>query len=289
MVRIGAHVSSSKSLDLVFDRAKEIGAETVQFFLNSPRSWSKKERSNEEVKNFLNKKNLFDIHPVVVHASYLYNLASSDETLRRKSIEGVVEDLRFCDILEIDYYVIHPGKAKGLEEKRAIENIKSSLDSIFSIYTPKKTTFLLETLSGQKGEIGKTTYEIKELLSVLPENKSGVCVDTCHIFSAGYRINTEDGFEAYKSEFNSLLGLERIKVVHCNDSKTPFNSRKDRHQHIGEGSIGIKGFELFLTDEFFGNLPYIIETPKENNYDVINIERLRRIVEKSTCVRSSEG
>ena len=123
----------------------------------------------------------------------------------------------------------------------------------------------------------------------MPENKSGVCVDTCHIFSAGYRINTEDGFEAYKSEFDSLLGLERIKVVHCNDSKTPFNSRKDRHQHIGEGSIGIKGFELFLTDEFFGNLPYIIETPKENNYDVINIERLRRIVEKSTCVRSSEG
>ncbi len=283
MVRIGAHVSSSKALDLVFDRGKEIGAETIQFFLNSPRSWKTKIRTDKEIENFLNKKNSHNIYPVVVHASYLYNLASDDIDLRKKSIKGVIEDLILCDELDIDYYVIHPGKAKGLKDEKAIENIKKSLEEIFS-KTNVKTIFLLETLAGQKGEIGKTTKELKELLSVIPEEKSGVCVDTCHIFSAGYKINTEEGFNNYKQEVETLIGLKKVKLIHCNDTKTPYNSKKDRHQHIGEGYIGIKGFEFFLNDSFFGKLPYIIETPKIGNYDQINMERLRKAI-KYTLVR----
>ena len=283
MVRIGAHVSSSKALDLVFDRGKEIGAETIQFFLNSPRSWKIKIRTDKEIENFLNKKNSHNIYPVVVHASYLYNLASDDIDLRKKSIKGVIEDLILCDELEIDYYVIHPGKAKGLKDEKAIENIKKSLEEIF-LKTNVKTIFLLETLAGQKGEIGKTTKELKELLSVIPEEKSGVCVDTCHIFSAGYKINTKEGFNNYKQEVETLIGLKKVKLIHCNDTKTPYNSKKDRHQHIGEGYIGIKGFEFFLNDSFFGKLPYIIETPKIGNYDQINMERLRKAI-KYTLVR----
>ncbi|EDP72901.1 deoxyribonuclease IV, partial [Hydrogenivirga sp. 128-5-R1-1] len=141
----------------------------------------------------------------------------------------------------------------------------------------RNTTFLVETLAGQKGEIGKTTQEIKALIQPFESENIGVCLDTCHIYSAGYKINKEKGFQDYKDEFDTLIGLDKIKVIHCNDSKTPFNSRKDRHEHIGKGSIGLKGFEFFLNDEYFCRLPFILETPKQGNMDIVNMEKLRSL------------
>ncbi|NPA58404.1 MAG: TIM barrel protein, partial [Aquificae bacterium] len=148
MVRIGTHVSSSKSIDLVFDRAVQVGADTVQFFLSSPRSWAWKERSAEEKRLFVEKRKKTGIYPVVAHSSYLFNLASGDEKLRKKSVEGVVRELKLCEELGIDYYVIHPGKAKGLDEKLALKNIIKSVEQILSQVELKKTTFLYETLAG---------------------------------------------------------------------------------------------------------------------------------------------
>ncbi len=279
MVKIGTHVSSSKSLDLVFDRAKEVNASTIQFFLRSPRSWSWKERSEKELENFHLKKKSFGINPVIVHASYLFNLASADEALRQKSIDGVVQELKLCEELGIEYYVIHAGKAKNQPEEKAVKNIISSLEQIFKKVPLKNTTFLVETLAGQKGEIGKTTEEIKTLIKPFETENIGVCIDTCHIFAAGYKINEEDGFKSYKQELEKLIGLDRIKVIHCNDSKTPFNSRRDRHEHIGKGSIGLNGFKLFLNDPFFRTLPFILETPKSGNWDIININTLKSLID----------
>ncbi len=278
MVKIGTHVSSSKSLDLVFDRGKEVGAQTIQFFVSSPRSWRWKERSKEEKELFLNKREETEISPVVVHSSYLFNLASGDEELRKKSVQGVINELNLCEELSIDYYVIHPGKAKGLDEKEAVQNIIKSLREIFSAISLENTCFLYETLAGQKGEIGKSIEELSILMEPFLEKNVGVCVDTCHIYSAGYKINEEEGFFSFKEELDSLIGLDKVKVIHCNDSKTPFNSKKDRHEHIGEGSIGEKGFSLFLNDEHFSKLPFILETPKEGNWDLINIERLKSLI-----------
>ncbi len=278
MVKIGTHVSSAKSLDLVFDRGKEVGADTIQFFVSSPRSWAWKERTEEEKALFLQKREETGIQPVVVHASYLFNLASADENLRKKSISGVINELKLCEELGIDYYVIHAGKAKGQPEKQAIQNIIDSLKIVFSEVQLKNTTFLFETLAGQKGEIGKTTDEIVALMEPFPNIKTGVCLDTCHLYSAGYKINEEEEFLKYKEELKEKIGLEKVKVIHCNDSKTPFNSRRDRHEHIGEGSIGLKGFELFLNDEYFKNLPFILETPKVDDWDLINMERLRNLI-----------
>ena len=278
MVKIGAHVSSSKSLDLVFDRGKDIGADTVQFFVSSPRSWAWKERTEQEKDLFRKKRKQTGISPVIVHSSYLFNLASADEKLKRKSINGVIKELKLCEELNIDYYVIHAGKSKGLDEKQAIKNIIDSMRSIFSEIDLKHTTFLYETLAGQKGEIGKTTDELLMLIEPFSGKRIGVCIDTCHIYSAGYRINTEEGFYAYREELKEKIGLEKVKVVHCNDSKTPFNSHKDRHQNIGEGSIGLKGFELFINDEYFSNLPFILETPGGKEWDRINIERLKNLI-----------
>ncbi len=278
MVRIGAHVSSSKSLDLVFDRGKEVGADTIQFFLSSPRSWHWKERSDEEKELFFRKRVETDIRPVVAHSSYLFNLASSDPDLRKRSIEGVIRELKLCEELKIDFYVIHAGKSKGLKEEAALNNIIDSVNHIFSDISLKHTYFLYETLSGQKGEIGKTTDELAKLIDPFKDLNIGICVDTCHIYSAGYRINDKNGFKNYKNELSEKIGIERVKVIHCNDSKTPFNSKKDRHEHIGEGSIGLRGFEFFLNDEYFRKLPFIIETPKAGRWDFINMERLRNLV-----------
>lgn len=278
MVKIGAHVSSSKSLDLVFDRGKEIGADTIQFFLSSPRSWAWKDRTEEEKVLFKEKRKKTGITPVVVHSSYLFNLASADKVLREKSIRGVINELNLCEELEIDYYVIHAGKAKGLDDKEAVKNIIDSMRYILSEVQLGRIVFLYETLSGQKGEIGKTTDEILALLEPFSEKNLGVCLDTCHLYSAGYKINDEEGFFRYKEEIKEKIGLEKVKVIHCNDSKTPFNSRRDRHEHIGEGSIGLKGFELFINDEYFSTLPFILETPKEGDMDLINMERLKNLI-----------
>lgn len=278
MVKIGAHVSSSKSLDLVFDRGKEIGAETIQFFVRSPRAWAWKERTDKEKELFNKKRKETKINPLVVHASYLFNLASEDENLRKKSITGVIEELMLCEELNIQYYVIHAGKAKGQSEEKAINHILNAMEDIFKKVNLKNTTFLVETLAGQKGEIGKTTEEIKRLIEPFKTENIGVCIDTCHIYSAGYKINEKKGFNEYKKEVDSLIGLEKVKVIHCNDSKTPFNSHKDRHEHIGKGSIGLKGFELFLNDSYFSKLPFILETPKEDNMDIINIKILKSLI-----------
>ncbi|HIE58857.1 MAG TPA: deoxyribonuclease IV [Persephonella sp.] len=287
MVNIGTHVSSSKSIDLVFDRGLEVGANSIQFFVSSPRSWKLKERPDKEKEQFLMKKKKYNIFPTVVHASYLFNLASADEDLRKKSINGVINELKLCEELKIEYYVIHAGKAKGQNEEKAIKNILKSMEEIFSKINLRNTIFLVETLAGQKGEIGKTTEEIHKLIKAFETENIGVCLDTCHLYSAGYKINTEEGFYNYKKELSDIIGLDKIKIIHCNDSKTPFNSHKDRHEHIGKGSIGLEGFRLFLNDKDFSKLPFILETPKEKNWDEINIKTLRSLIGVNVPVAQS--
>jgi len=278
MVNIGTHVSSSKSLDLVFDRGKEVGAKSIQFFLRSPRSWSWIERKESEKQLFLKKKNTYGINPTVVHASYLFNLASYDDELFNKSISSVIEELELCEELKVDYYVIHAGKTKGKSKEYGINRILKAFEVIFSKVSLKNTTFLVETLAGQSGEVGSTLEEVKDLIDPFSTEKIGVCLDTCHIFAAGYPIHIEEGFKDYKSKLQDLIGLEKVKVIHCNDSKTPFNSHKDRHEHIGKGFLGLKAFENFLNDEYFKTLPFILETPKEGDMDIINMNVLYSLV-----------
>ena len=232
MVNIGTHVSSSKSLDLVFERGKEVGASSIQFFIRSPKSWALIERTDEEKERFLQKKNEYKIHPLVVHASYLFNLASFEEDLYKKSIESVIQELKLCEELKIDYYVIHAGKSKGKPKKDAIERILKAFEEIFSRVSLKNTTFLVETLAGQSGEVGATVEEVYTLIKPFEDTKIGVCLDTCHIFASGYKTNTKEGFNSFKRELINYGLLEKTKVLHCNDSKAPFNSKKDRHEHI---------------------------------------------------------
>ena len=276
MALFGAHVSASGSILKTFSRAKEINAEVFQFFLRSPRVWWWKgvdPKTKEEFKKKL--KNFNGV--VVVHAPYLLNLASPKEELRKRSVDVFLEELRFCDEVGIHYYNFHPGTAKGISEEEGLRNVLKSLEEVFSNYVPKNTTVLLENTAGERGDLGKNFRELGELINPFEGLKIGVCLDTCHAFAYGYQINTKRGFEAFKREADKYVGLERIKLIHANDSKVPLGGRKDRHEHIGKGYIGLEGFRNLLKDDYFSELPYCLETPKEDNMDVVNLRILRKL------------
>ncbi len=275
MALFGAHVSSAGSILKTFERAEEVGAEVFQFFLRSPRVWGWKGVSKELVSKFRERLSEFG-NPVMVHAPYLLNLASPREDLRRRSVEVFLEELKFCDELGVDFYNFHPGTATGISEEEGMKNILRSLEEIFSSYEPKKTVVLLENTAGEKGDLGKNFEELSLILKSFQGVKMGICLDTCHAFAYGYEINTDTGFSEFLKEVEKV-GLENVKAIHANDSKVPLGSRKDRHEHIGEGFIGLRGFENLLKHEYFGTLPYFIETPKVDDMDRVNLERLRRI------------
>ena len=276
MPLFGAHVSSAGSILRTFERAKEIGADVFQFFLRSPRVWRWKGVSENTKKVFKEKLENFK-NPVIVHAPYLLNLASPKEELRRRSMEVFLEELKFCDEVGIHYYNFHPGTATGISDEEGLKNVVNSLTEIFSEYEPKRTMVLLENTAGERGDLGKNFQELKIIMDALTGVKLGVCLDTCHAFAYGYEINIPEGFEKFKKEIENTVGLESIKAVHCNDSKVPLGARRDRHEHIGKGYIGLEGFRNFLKDEYFSRLPYYLETPKENNMDVVNLRILREL------------
>ena len=275
MALFGAHVSSAGSILKTFDRAEEIGAEVFQFFLRSPRSWYWKGISEDLLNEFRRKLSEFK-NPVMVHAPYLMNLASPREDLRRRSVEVFLQELKVCDDLGINFYNFHPGTATGISDYDGIRNVLKSIEEILSSYEPKKTIILLENTAGEKGDLGKSFDELSMILKNFDGVRMGVCLDTCHAFAYGYEINTDKGFSRFLMEVEKV-GLENIKAVHANDSKKPLGSRRDRHEHIGEGFIGLKGFENLLRHDYFGSLPYFIETPKVRDMDRVNLERLRKI------------
>ena len=282
MPRLGVHVSSAGSLLKTFERAREVGAEVFQFFLRSPRAWQAKKISKEEVEGFIKQKEKENWTPLVVHAPYLLNLASSNESLRRRSVEVFIEELKLCDTLRVEYYNFHPGTAKDISDQEGLKNVIKSLEEVFAEYTPKYTKVLFENTAGERGDLGKNLSELKSLIQPFKDLEVGVCIDTCHAFAYGYAINTQEGFDAFKREIDRSIGIERVKVIHCNDSKTPCGSRKDRHEHIGLGHMGLKAFELFLTDADFSELPYYLETPKEDDWDRKNLNTLRSIIKIGT-------
>lgn len=276
MAFFGAHVSSAGSILKTFDRAEEISAEVFQFFLRSPRVWRWKEIDGETKKAFKEKLREFR-NPVMVHAPYLLNLASPKAELRKRSIDVFIEELKFCDEVGIHYYNFHPGTATGITEEEGLENIIRSLEEIFSRYEPKRTCILLENTAGERGDLGKSFRELKIITEAFKGVNLGVCLDTCHAFAYGYELNTRRGFEVFKKEIENTVGLETIKAIHCNDSKVPLGGRKDRHEHIGKGFIGLEGFRNFLKDDYFSRLPYYLETPKEGNMDLVNLKILREL------------
>jgi len=283
-MNIGAHMSIAEGLHFSVNRAVDSGFNCLQIFTQSPRLWKSKQISEKDINLFIKKRKKYKLKYVVVHAPYLPNLASPDKSILEKSLETVKRDLIIADAIKADYYVIHPGSHRKTSVDSGIERLSNALCKIFRQYTPK-LTFLLETMPGAGSIIGSTFDELALIINKtrekIPEIKMGICLDTAHIFAAGYDIRKEKEVKNLVDKIDKSIGKKAIRVIHSNDSFEPLGSKKDRHNHIGKGEIGIKGFKNMMKITFFRKLPWILETPKnEESCDIKNKKKLERIFEK---------
>ncbi|HHN94524.1 MAG TPA: deoxyribonuclease IV, partial [Anaerolineae bacterium] len=263
-----------------FDRGQEVGCDALQIFVKSNRSWAVKPLTTKDIALFKARQEETGIHPVVAHTSYLLNLGTPDETLWRRSVDTLIIELERCEALDIPYLVLHPGSHVGSGEEAGLRRVAQGLGEVHAATTGYRAQILLETTAGQGTNLGYRFEHLAWLLAHAPEgDRLGVCLDTCHVFAAGYELRTPEGYAETLTAFDDLIGLERLKAVHLNDSKGPFGSRKDRHAHIGQGHIGLDGFRLLLNDSRLDGLPGLLETPKSKDLheDKENLAVLRSL------------
>ena len=261
IILLGAHISISGGFHKAIEKGEEIGCTAIQIFTKSGRSWFAKEITQQEIDKFQETLKKSSIKSVIAHSAYLINLGSPKKEIEQKSIKGLKLELERCDQLSIPFLVIHPGAHLKSGEEKCLEQIAKNLSDILKKHKGK-TKILLETTAGQGTNVGYKFEHLQKILNLSKEkNKMGVCLDTCHIFSAGYDIGTTKGYEKVMSEFSKTIGLKNLKVIHLNDSKTNLNSRKDRHENLGKGTIPISSFRLIMNDKRFEKIPKILETP----------------------------
>jgi deoxyribonuclease-4 len=276
-LRIGFHVSIHVSVDIAVDRAVELGCNTFQIFTRSPRQWNSPKLTPETAKAFSDKVKIRQMEPVFAHMPYLPNLASPRDEVYEKSVKTLTSELERCRQLEIPYLVTHLGSHLGTGMQtgftRLIDGINQALTS-----ADGSVMLLLENTAGTRNSMGSTLEDIWHIIEQLssPE-RVGVCIDTSHAFAAGYDLRTEETVEATVNKIDEIIGFEKIKLVHLNDSKGDFNSGIDRHEHIGIGMIGEEGFRCILTSRL-GELPLIMETPKDSRRsDVGNLNKVKEL------------
>ncbi len=274
--RIGAHVSVSGGVEKAIERQEKISGNCGQIFAGSPRGWKVAEYSGEEGEKFQELMEKKDQKPYVIHSTYLVNLATPKDDLFEKSLNCLQAELEAAEILGVEYVVFHPGAHTGSGRENGIERIAEGIDSLD---IPEGVTLLLENTAGKGTTLGKSFGELRQMIdhADTPDEKIGVCVDTCHAHSAGYDLRSEEGFEDMVQELEEDLGLDRIKVLHLNDSKDPRGSEKDNHEHIGEGNIGEEGFRNVVNSEKLENLPMMLETPGGQDDFGRNIEKIRSL------------
>ncbi len=277
-MRLGFHCSVGKGLKNTIEEAVALKCETIQIFSRSPRAWYRREFDEKELAEFKKSLKEKDIYPLVVHMLYLPNLASSDKKLYKKSVDVLIDELKRCKILSAQYLVIHPGRYSTGDFETGIKNIIAAINFAFSKVPSGKneTMLLLENLAGGKTDIGWRFEELRRIIdNVKEKNRLGVCLDTCHLFAAGYEIS-EKGFDKTVNEFDRVVGLKYLKLLHLNDSKNILGSKIDRHTHIGDGDIELEGFRAVVRHPAIKNLPGILETPRNNlTDDIENIKKLR--------------
>ncbi|MBW1782714.1 MAG: deoxyribonuclease IV, partial [Deltaproteobacteria bacterium] len=248
--------------------------------------WISKELSLKEIDAFHEAREITSVKPVAVHDSYLINLASPLQENRKRSSEALLDELMRADRLNIPYVVMHPGAHRGDGEKRGIGRISEALNRILDHTSHLRVKILLETTAGQGTSIGYRFEQLAEILERTDfQERLGVCLDTCHVFAAGYDFGDKDTYEKLIRDFDTSIGLSRLKLFHVNDSKKGSGSRIDRHEHIGQGLIGEAAFSFFLNSPLFKEIPFLLETPKGTDefgtdLDLINLGILRHLMEE---------
>lgn len=275
---IGAHISTKGGLHTVFERAAAINASAIALFAKNSNQWKGKTLTDEDVQTFASLRN---IQPIVTHASYLINLATTNPEFHEKSIAAMIDELDRAERLGIHGVVLHPGAHLEAGVDAGLDQIARSIDQIHAAIPDHQVATFLETAAGQGSCVGCTFEELGRIIDAVDDKKRvGICIDTCHVFAAGYEIRTHDGYEKMVEEVDRFVGIENVGVFHLNDSKKGLGSRVDRHQHIGEGEIGLEAFRLLLNDARFARIPKLLETPKtiETESDRRNIATLRSLL-----------
>ena len=276
MITLGAHLSASKGFVNMYETALSIGANTFQFFTRNPRGGKAKDIDIADIDEFLKLVNANDsFGTVLAHAPYTLNACSAKADVRTFALETFKDDISRMELIPNQLYNFHPGSHVGQGEEKGIEQIAEILNEV--IFEDMTTTVLLETMAGKGSEIGKTFEELNEIIKrVEQSDKVGVCLDTCHVHDGGYDI--VNSLDEVLEQFDKVIGIDRLKAIHLNDSKNPIGAHKDRHEKIGEGYIGIKSFENIVNHPVLSTLPMFLETPNELDGYAKEIELLRSLV-----------
>ena len=276
--QLGAHVSAAGGVDNAPGRAAEIGCACLQLFTKQPSRWAEPVLEDVTAEAFGREREAHGVHTAVAHDSYLINLASPDPALWKRSLHSFESELRRSTRLGLDFVVTHPGNATdGDLETGVARNAEGLTRALDAVAGP--TMVLLELTAGAGTSIGATFENLAGILARLPGSlapRAGVCVDTCHAFAAGYDL--AKGWDGVWARFDDVLGLDRLRLFHVNDSKHPLGSRKDRHEHLGQGTLGVEPFRRLMNDPRFAQVPKLLETPKESDpltFDVMNLDFLR--------------
>ncbi|MGI8483170.1 MAG: deoxyribonuclease IV, partial [Thermomicrobiales bacterium] len=274
---------ASGGVDKVFARAEEVGATSIQIFSKNERQWIAKPLDADVVDRFHAERERMGIDPnfLVIHDSYLINLASPKDDILEKSLAAFKDELRRGDVLGIPNLVTHPGAHTGSGVDAGLARFVQSLNEIFSELPDSRTVTLLETTAGQGTSLGRSFEDLATIIDqVEDKSRVAVCMDTCHIFSAGYDFRTPEQYAEMMTMFDEIVGIKYLRALHLNDSKMPFASNKDRHDQIGDGEIGLEGFRHFVNDARLSGLPGILETEKDpaGDNDRRNLATLRGLV-----------
>lgn len=278
---LGTHVSIAGGIYKAFARGEQVGCTAIQIFTKNASRWQAKALQQADIDAFKTARRESSIQFVAAHDSYLINLASPEDDKRHRSIMAFIDEMERCAALGIEYLVMHPGAHMGNGIDNGLNLLTDSFHSIFQ-RGPGGVTILLENTAGQGTCLGDRFEQLGAVIGMLPEANFGICLDTCHAFAAGYDMSTPEGYKSMMAEFNDQIGLDRLMLIHANDSKKPRGSRVDRHQHIGKGEIGREGFSALMQDEKIRYVPKVIElAPGEDHcFDQENLGLLREMAKE---------
>jgi deoxyribonuclease-4 len=280
-ILLGAHMSIGGGIHAAIERACSIKCTAMQMFVKNNMQWFARPLTLGEIRAFLDHTQRAELVSVFAHANYLINLAATNPQFHANSIRALSEELIRADQLEIPFLVVHPGAHLGVGEEFGLRKIVSSIDEVFARLPGLKTKIALETTAGQGSCLGHTFAQIAFIISNVREpERIRVCLDTAHVFAAGYDMTDAIAMKKMFAEFDRVIGRDRLAAIHMNDSKTPSGSRVDRHEHIGKGQIGLAAFRFIMNEPRFRNIPKVLETPKgkELREDVANMRTLRRLI-----------
>src|SRR4051812_11896881 len=283
-MKFGAHCSTAGGYWRALERGASVNCEVVQIFVKNNMQWLGRLPTPSEIDEFNRAKKQYKFAKIFGHAGYLINLAANPSPNRDKSLQSIIQEIEIADLLGVPFLVMHPGAHLGAGELHGFKQVIKGLNEVFTATRDAKVRIALENTAGQGSCFGNRIEHLAHIFDgVTDPERLGLCIDTCHLFAAGYDIRTPKGWNAAIGEIDQLIGRKQILAFHLNDSKTDLGSRVDRHAHIGQGKIGRAAFKHIVNDARFKNTPGCLETPKEKDLkeDVMNLDVLRSLVKES--------